>query len=220
MTGPMMDNVRTFLAECTTAADGSNVMAGRLFDHFKKWCDARNHEAGNIHQFNRAMGYAGLGITRLDRGSRGYRGIYISGHGTEIAKPSGEDRSAGERQALAWLHDYDPDDGHGIIGHSSSDQCFTRAVVLAAFEAGLAAPRPEPADIADEDIDAYLPEYVRGEKRNGIQRSYWLSGWFVPWSPRNDNQNAEGPWSHWVKLARAIIAIDEEARARLKEAQA
>ncbi len=64
---------------------------------------------------------------------------------------------------------------------------------------------------ADEALDAHLPESVRGEKRCGIQRSDWLPGWFVPWSPRNENQNAEGPWSHWVALAHAIIAADQKA---------
>ena len=65
----------------------------------------------------------------------------------------------------------------------------------------------------DDALDPHLPEHIRGEKRLGIQRSDWLPGWFVPWSPRNDNQNAEGPWAHWVQLAREIIAADEKAHA-------
>ncbi len=67
--------------------------------------------------------------------------------------------------------------------------------------------------IDDDTLDPFLPEHLQGEKRLGIQRSAWLPGWFVPWSPRNDNQNAEGPWSHWVQLAREIIAADEKAHA-------
>ncbi|WP_267395603.1 MULTISPECIES: hypothetical protein [unclassified Sphingomonas] len=65
----------------------------------------------------------------------------------------------------------------------------------------------------DEALDPYLPEHLQAERRLGIQRSDWLTGWFVPWSPRNDNQNAEGPWSHWVELAHAILAADEKAHA-------
>lgn len=30
--------------------------------------------------------------------------------------------------------------------------------------------------------------------------------WYVSWSPRNDSPNAEGPWCHWVHLARLILA--------------
>ncbi len=66
--------------------------------------------------------------------------------------------------------------------------------------------------IDDDTLDKHLPEYVEAEKRCGIRRSDWLPSWFVPWSPRNDNQNAEGPWSHWVALAREIIAVDEAAQ--------
>lgn len=123
--------------------------------------------------------------------------------------------------ALRWLQDHDPGDGHGQIGHTGSDQLFTRAVVLAAFEAGQGAASVEDEVLhhSDDDLLPYLPESVRGEKRCGIQRSVWMESWFVPWSPRNDNQNAEGPWSHWVVLARAILAADEKARAALKDAR-
>lgn len=82
-----MSVVRAFLSECTTAAEGSNVLASRLFDHFTTWCDARGHSAGGIRQFTKSMGYAGFGASRLDLGSRGFRGIYITGHGREIEKP-------------------------------------------------------------------------------------------------------------------------------------
>jgi len=64
---------------------------------------------------------------------------------------------------------------------------------------------------SDETLDGFLPESVRAEKRCGIQRSAWLSGWYVPWSPRNDNENAEGPWSHWVALAHEILKADAKA---------
>lgn len=81
-------------------------------------------------------------------------------------------------------------------------------------QATTAAPTaPTAIEATDEDLDKYLPESIRAAKRCGMQRSAWLTGWFVPWSPRNDNENAEGPWSDWVELARKIIGADEVARA-------
>ncbi|PTR08652.1 MULTISPECIES: hypothetical protein [unclassified Novosphingobium] len=82
---------------------------------------------------------------------------------------------------------------------------------LAAVKASDDAPRPD-----DDDLLPHLPETIQGERRCGIQRSEWLDGWFVPWSPRNDNQNAEGPWSHWVALAHKIIETDNKATAKLQ----
>lgn len=70
----------------------------------------------------------------------------------------------------------------------------------------------------DEALDPHLPEHVQGAKRCGIQRSAWLPSFFVGWSPRNDNQNAEGPWSDWVALAHAILAADADAQNKLGEA--
>jgi hypothetical protein len=80
---------------------------------------------------------------------------------------------------------------------------------------------PSVARPDDDALDPHLPERIQGDRRCGIQRSDWLTGWYVPWSPRNDNQNAEGPWSHWVALAHEILRIDQEAiaRATSKEAQ-
>lgn len=72
---------------------------------------------------------------------------------------------------------------------------------------------------SDDDLDAHLPESIRAAKRCGMQRSTWMTGWFVPWSPRNDNENAEGPWSDWVALAHAILAADEKATTALAEAR-
>ncbi|QQV76536.1 hypothetical protein H5J25_13900 [Sphingomonas aliaeris] len=68
--------------------------------------------------------------------------------------------------------------------------------------------------VSDDDIEGHLPEYIQGAKRCGIQRSVWLPSFYVPWSPRNDNENAEGPWSDWVALARQILVVDAEARAK------
>ena len=70
---------------------------------------------------------------------------------------------------------------------------------------------------ADDVLDPHLPEHIQGAKRCGIQRSEWLPSFFVGWSPRNDNEEAEGPWSDWVALAHAILAADEKARAHLTD---
>ncbi len=71
----------------------------------------------------------------------------------------------------------------------------------------------------DEILDPHLPESIRGAKRCGIQRSAWLDGWFIPWSPRNDNANAEGAWSDWVDLAKAILAADAKAIAAIRKGE-
>jgi hypothetical protein len=71
----------------------------------------------------------------------------------------------------------------------------------------------------DDVLEPHLPEYIDAAKRCGIQKSDWIPGWYVPWSPRNDNQNAEGPWSHWVALAHEILRIDQEAIAKATAAR-
>lgn len=93
------------------------------------------------------------------------------------------------------------------IGDAINDQLLFLADVDAlasGSEPGLA--RPD-----DDDLFPYLPEHVQGERRCGIQQSPWLTGWYVPWSPRNDNENAEGCWSHWVALAHEILKADAVA---------
>jgi hypothetical protein len=47
---------------------------------------------------------------------------------------------------------------------------------------------------------------IEAGRRLGVRRSVSLSDWYTSWSPRNDNSNAEGPWSEWVELAREILA--------------
>jgi hypothetical protein len=54
---------------------------------------------------------------------------------------------------------------------------------------------------------------IRSGRRLAIKNSDWLPDWYISWSPRNCNQNAEGPWSEWVELAKAILAEDERRRA-------
>jgi len=43
-------------------------------------------------------------------------------------------------------------------------------------------------------------------RRCGIVWDPWMRDWFTSWSPRNANENAEGPWDHWVDLALMILA--------------
>lgn len=64
---------------------------------------------------------------------------------------------------------------------------------------------------SDDVLLPFLPEHIKGATRCGIQRGVWMDEWFVPWSPRNSNENAEGPWSDWVALANAILAADAAA---------
>ena len=42
-------------------------------------------------------------------------------------------------------------------------------------------------------------------KRLGLRWMPWMGDWFVSWSPRNDNSNAEGSWVEWVGLAVQIL---------------
>ncbi len=42
-------------------------------------------------------------------------------------------------------------------------------------------------------------------KRLGVQWTPWMDDWFTSWSPRNDNNHAEGHWDHWVDLLIGIL---------------
>lgn len=42
-------------------------------------------------------------------------------------------------------------------------------------------------------------------KRLGVAWTPWMGDWFVSWSPRNSNNNAEGTWEHWITLAQLIL---------------
>lgn len=46
---------------------------------------------------------------------------------------------------------------------------------------------------------------IEGGKRCGLQWTPWMGDFFTSWSPRNSNNNAEGPWDHWVDLAVQIL---------------
>lgn len=44
-----------------------------------------------------------------------------------------------------------------------------------------------------------------GGKRLSMEKSEYLNDWFMSFSPRNSNSNAEGPWDHWVDFAIQIL---------------
>lgn len=46
---------------------------------------------------------------------------------------------------------------------------------------------------------------LQSGKRCGLEWAPWMGDWFTSWSPRNSNNNAEGPWDHWVDLALQIL---------------
>lgn len=47
---------------------------------------------------------------------------------------------------------------------------------------------------------------IRAAKRCGLSWAPQSGDWFVAWSPRNGNTNAEGPWNHWATLAALILS--------------
>lgn len=55
---------------------------------------------------------------------------------------------------------------------------------------------------------------ISGGKRCGVQWAPWMGDWFVSWSPRNSNSNAEGSWDHWVDLAVKILQDPLTAKVR------
>lgn len=38
------------------------------------------------------------------------------------------------------------------------------------------------------------------------------TAWWVPWSPRNGNNNAEGPLSDWVRIGARLVLLEAERR--------
>lgn len=67
------------------------------------------------------------------------------------------------------------------------------------------------------DMDWTEKPVIGAGKRLGVQEPMWMGGdWFTSWSPRNGNNNAEGPWCQWVHLARLILA-DERTGAHMPE---
>ena len=62
----------------------------------------------------------------------------------------------------------------------------------------------EAAQWAD-DLGFQEQPALRSGKRCGVQWTPWMGDFFTSWSPRNSNNNAEGPWDHWVDLAIRIL---------------
>jgi hypothetical protein len=56
----------------------------------------------------------------------------------------------------------------------------------------------------DDEFDE-VPVFAAG-KRTGLQHTSWMGDWFVSWSPRNGNSNAEGPWDQWVDFALKVLS--------------
>ena len=53
---------------------------------------------------------------------------------------------------------------------------------------------------------------VSSGRRLAVAKSGHIDDWYISYSPRNDNQNAEGTWEEWVNLAKAILEEDEERK--------
>jgi hypothetical protein len=64
------------------------------------------------------------------------------------------------------------------------------------------------------------PVAVTGGKRLGITWASWMGDWFVSYSPRNDNENAEGQWDQWVSMAIKILQHDATKLTRPEAAAA
>lgn len=62
---------------------------------------------------------------------------------------------------------------------------------------------PEEINRAADDFEEISA--ISAGKRCGVQWTPWMEDWFTSWSPRNSNNNAEGPWAHWVDLAVRIL---------------
>jgi hypothetical protein len=133
-------------------------------------------------------------------------------HATPPASASVADEARERKRAMAIIAKSWADRGFPDSAEQIAEQDVWVVDAMLAFAARPAGEGERPSD---DDLDPHLPEHVGSEKRCGIQRSAWLDGWYVPWSPRNDNESAEGPWSHWVALANEIIAVDQRARAAL-----
>jgi hypothetical protein len=106
-------------------------------------------------------------------------------------------------------------------GAEDESEARMLAAIAAYLDGEIVTTAPPAAEaVADDILLPHLPETIRAAKRCGIQQSDWITGWHVPWSPRNDNQNAEGPWSDWVELANAILKADAAARAMVRAGEA
>ncbi len=64
-------------------------------------------------------------------------------------------------------------------------------------------------------LDDYTEVHaLSAAKRLGLDWTPWMGDWFVSWSPRNSNSNAEGTWEHWTELAIRILQHQATALVR------
>jgi hypothetical protein len=54
-----------------------------------------------------------------------------------------------------------------------------------------------------------MKDYIASGRRLAVKKSEHMDDWYVSYSPRNDNSNAEGDWAEWVDLAERILAEDK-----------
>lgn len=64
----------------------------------------------------------------------------------------------------------------------------------------------------DENPDPKTHVYIVAGRRLAMMSVMEFTDWYISHSPRNGNQNAEGPWSEWVQLAKLILAEDERRK--------
>jgi len=55
------------------------------------------------------------------------------------------------------------------------------------------------------DYDEVFVPGIKGVKRATVVWTPWMGDWFVSFSPRNGNNNAEGTWDHWAQIALSIL---------------
>ena len=85
MSGPLLEDLRTFLAECTMKHDAANVSLTELARGYSRWASERGRENCSVAQFARSMEYLGYRPTFILR-SKCYEGFYVRAH--ELWKPS------------------------------------------------------------------------------------------------------------------------------------
>lgn len=74
--------------------------------------------------------------------------------------------------------------------------------------------------MSDTDWDEHYVPGIKAAKRCTIRRTGWMGDWFTSYSPRNSNNNAEGPWAHWMQLSLSILQHPATAEQRPDIAEA
>lgn len=56
-------------------------------------------------------------------------------------------------------------------------------------------------------------EIVAASSRKlAIRASIYSSDWYISYSPKNDNEYAEGKWDEWVSLAHEVLKLEEQRK--------